>query len=174
MPSWASSDAVRRSMRANRPRDTGPELAVRAALHRQGLRFRKHHRPLAGVRYEADVAFPRERLAIFIDGCFWHGCPIHGSMPSSHAEFWESKLGRNRERDEACDRAFHSAGWTVVRVWEHEPVTDVVALVIAKVEATRAQQRQAAASKLEHEALLAARPDIASARGGKRQRSQTQ
>ncbi len=126
MESWASSPTVRRSMQSNRPRNTKPEVALRSALHRDGMRFYKHRRPVAGLRCEADIVFPRARVAVFVDGCFWHGCPDHGTSPKTNATWWASKLDANRQRDLENDHALTSAGWTVIRVWEHEPITDAV------------------------------------------------
>lgn len=107
-------------MRANKGRDTGPEVALRSVLHRRGLRFRKHTRPLADLRCEADAVFRRARVAVFVDGCFWHRCPEHGSDPRANSEWWRAKLDGNVERDRRNDRVLAEAGWTVVRVWEHE------------------------------------------------------
>jgi DNA mismatch endonuclease, patch repair protein len=107
-------------MQANHGTDTKPEQAIRSALHRLGLRFRKHQRPVAGIRCTADVVFPRSRVAVFVDGCFWHGCPQHGTRPKTNSHYWDAKLARNGERDRRNDVLLRDAGWTVVRVWEHE------------------------------------------------------
>src|SRR5689334_3181348 len=109
-------------MVANRPRDTGPELALRRELFARGLRYRVHRRPVPGLRAQADVLFPRERVAVFVDGCFWHGCPDHGVLPKSNREFWSAKLAGNVERDRRTDRNLNESGWLVLRVWEHELV----------------------------------------------------
>jgi DNA mismatch endonuclease, patch repair protein len=101
-------------------RDTTPELALRSELHRRGLRFRVDRRPVPGVRTRADLVFASARVAVYVDGCFWHGCPDHGTMPKANADFWGPKLARNQERDRQIDAALREAGWTVVRVWEHE------------------------------------------------------
>ena len=127
--SWALSAGVRRSMQSNRGRDTKLELRVRSALHREGLRFRKHVRPILSLRCTADVVFPRERLAVFIDGCYWHSCPKHASRPKTNGEWWQSKLDRTRERDEHNVQELSRAGWHVLRVWEHQEVTEVVKTV---------------------------------------------
>ena len=127
--SWASSDGVRRSMQSNRPRDTRPELAVRSGLHSAGLRFRKHYRPIKGSRCEVDVAFTRWRVAVLLDGCFWHGCPQHATRPATNAEWWATKLDANIARDRRTDEALTAAGWKVLRFWEHEPTDNVVATV---------------------------------------------
>lgn len=116
----ASSEAARVIMRANRGKDTTPEVAVRRELHRRGLRYRVHERPLAHLRRMADVVFRRARVAVFVDGCFWHGCPEHGSQPRANAPFWQARLGRNKERDAETTAALCAAGWTVIRIWEHE------------------------------------------------------
>lgn len=118
-------------MRSNRGRDTGPERLLRSSLHAAGLRFRKHLRPLPGVRCEADIVFPRWRVAVFVDGCFWHGCPVHATWPATNAEFWEPKLLRNRVRDDEHNRALAEAGWLVVRLWEHQPLDEMRELVTA-------------------------------------------
>ena len=115
-----SSDAARRRMLATGQRDTAPEMALRSELHRLGLRYRVHRAPLPGIRRHADIVFPRQRLAVFVDGCFWHGCPLHGTQAKANAAFWQQKIERNRERDRETDRVFDDAGWLVVRVWEHE------------------------------------------------------
>lgn len=100
-------------------RDTGPELALRRELHRRGLRFRKDYK---GVPGRPDVAFTRARLAVFVDGCFWHRCPQHATQPKNNASWWSAKLEANVSRDRRQDRELVDRGWTVVRVWEHEDV----------------------------------------------------
>ncbi|MFC4827599.1 very short patch repair endonuclease [Agromyces aurantiacus] len=130
--SWASSDGVRKSMVANRRRDSGPELLVRKRLFAAGLRYRVDYAPLGGRR-RADIVFTRRRVAVFIDGCFWHGCPVHATIPKRNTDYWAPKLLRNIERDRETDRALHSAGWTVLRYWEHEDVDAVAASVIEAV-----------------------------------------
>ena len=116
-----SSLTVRDQFRRQRPRDTAPELALRRLLHARGLRYRVDVAPLPGLRRRADVVFTRARLAVFVDGCFWHRCPQHGTSPRNNADWWRDKLDRNVQRDRHTDRALHEAGWQVLRVWEHEP-----------------------------------------------------
>lgn len=111
-------------MLANRHRDTSPELALRRALHARGLRFFVDRAPLPGIRRRADILFPRRRVAIYVDGCFWHGCPLHGSQPKANADYWGPKLARNRVRDRETDASLREAGWLVIRVWEHEPADE--------------------------------------------------
>lgn len=121
----ASDDAVRAVMQGNRGRDTKPELALRSELQRRGLRFRKHMQPLEGLRCRADIVFPTERFAVFMDGCYWHGCPTHGRTPKRNQLYWASKIARNKTRDRRNDVALHAAGWTVLRAWEHEQIAAV-------------------------------------------------
>jgi len=118
--SWASSPGVRRSMLANRSRNTRPELAFRHELYRLGFRYRIHYSPLASKRWKVDVAFPGRRLAVFIDGCFWHRCPQHHALPKSNVEFWRLKVLRNVARDRRLDAMLLEQGWMVLRVWEHD------------------------------------------------------
>jgi len=127
--SWASSDGVRRSMRSNRARDTRPEVALRSGLYAAGLRFRKHYRPIQGSRAEVDIAFTRWKVAVQLDGCFWHGCPEHATRPATNSEWWAAKLDGNVARDRRTDTLLSDAGWTVLRFWEHESTDDVVAKV---------------------------------------------
>ncbi|HEX2391980.1 MAG TPA: very short patch repair endonuclease [Solirubrobacterales bacterium] len=116
--------AVRASMQGNRKRDTRPELALRSELHRRGLRYRVDRRPLKSVRCRADIVFPRQKVAVFVDGCFWHGCPEHGTSPQTNAAYWSAKIARNVERDRLNEAELSAAGWAVVRVWEHEISVD--------------------------------------------------
>lgn len=118
--SWASSPGVRASMQANRGRDTKPELALRSAVHRLGLRYRVDAQPIKGLRRRADLVFPRVKVAVFLDGCFWHGCPEHHTVAATNATFWADKVKTNEARDRDTDRRLAEAGWAVVRVWEHE------------------------------------------------------
>lgn len=118
--SWATSPATRRAMQANRRRDTAPEMAIRRLVHASGLRYRVDARPLPTARYTADMIFTRVRVAVFIDGCWWHGCAEHYRSPASNITYWAGKVTRNRERDRLANEALIAAGWTVVRIWEHE------------------------------------------------------
>ena len=106
-------------MKRQRRRDTRPELAIRSALHRAGLRFRVDY-PLPGLRRRGDIVFPRKRLAVFVDGCFWHGCAEHGTWPKQNAEWWRAKIQANIARDRDTDAQLDEVGWAVLRVWEHE------------------------------------------------------
>jgi DNA mismatch endonuclease (patch repair protein) len=110
-------------MQRQRRRDTEAELALRSLLHRRGLRYRVHF-PLPRLRRRADIAFPRAKVAIFVDGCFWHGCPQHGTWPKANAEWWRDKIQRNVERDRDTDERLRMLGWTVIRIWEHDPASD--------------------------------------------------
>jgi len=120
------------NMKANRRTDTKPELALRRALHGLGYRYRKDYRlDLAeGVRVRPDIVFTARKVAVFVDGCFWHCCPEHGSQPAANTWYWEPKLRRNVDRDRAADAALGQAGWTVIRFWEHESIDVAVARVV--------------------------------------------
>ncbi|MEO3841654.1 very short patch repair endonuclease [Streptomyces sp. B22F1] len=107
-------------MQGNRNRDTRPELALRRAMHALGLRYRVGVRPLSNLRRTADAAFTRWKVAVFLDGCFWHGCPEHPSRVITNSSFWAEKVSKNRERDADTNRRLVDAGWLVVRIWEHE------------------------------------------------------
>ena len=96
-------------------KDTRPELKLRKALWAAGFRYRKHYGP-----HRIDIAFPWRKVAVFVDGCFWHSCPVHGTVPEANKDYWQSKLERNRSRDLRTTAALESEGWTVIRVWEHE------------------------------------------------------
>jgi DNA mismatch endonuclease (patch repair protein) len=120
-------------MSRQRSRDTAPEVLVRSLLHRKGLRFRVHAAPLADRRRTVDILFSGPRIAVLIDGCFWHRCPDHGSSPASNSEWWRRKLDRNVERDRDTDQRLVEAGWTVMRFWEHEDPNVVAASIEAAV-----------------------------------------
>lgn len=147
-PSPASA-AVRAVMRGNRGRDTRPELALRAALHRMGLRYRIDRAPERGLRCRADVVFPRERVAVFVDGCYWHACEVHGRVPSRNSDYWAAKLALNKARDARNNERLEAAGWQVIRAWEHEVPAEVAETVAAAV---RGRRLSANASQLETKA----------------------
>ncbi|UXY24531.1 very short patch repair endonuclease [Streptomyces cynarae] len=107
-------------MQSNKGRDTKPELALRRAVHALGLRYKVSIRPLPKVRRTADLVFSRVRLAVFLDGCYWHGCPEHHTLSATNRTYWTDKLETNRRRDRQTDQWLREAGWEVLRVWEHE------------------------------------------------------
>lgn len=126
-------------MRGNPSRDTRPEKEIRSLLHRRGLRFRKDYRARAAdIKVRIDIVFTKRRLAVFIDGCFWHQCPQHGTMPKSNIDYWRPKLAGNVRRDFAVTKALESEGWTVLRFWEHVP-PDEVADAIARMVSSRSR-----------------------------------
>jgi len=116
-------------MAATRSKNNPRELAVRSALHRIGFRYRVHQRLIPGSTRTADIVFHRHRLAVFLDGCFWHGCPLHGTSPKSNADWWRSKIEANKARDRSTDMMLNAEGWHVLRVWEHVPLDEVVILI---------------------------------------------
>ena len=132
-----TSAAVTAAMKGNRRANTRPEVAVRSLLHQRGLRFRKDVAIRAeALRTTADIVFPQHRLAVFIDGCFWHQCPDHSHVPRANPGYWERKLARNVERDAEVTQALTAAGWTVVRIWEHEPAAKAADRIAETVAAT--------------------------------------
>lgn len=119
-------------------RDTGPELAVRRLLWGRGFRYRIDIAPVPGLRSRADIVFTRSRVAIYIDGCFWHGCPQHGVAPKHNADWWAAKLDATAARDRRADKVLRERGWTVVRVWEHEDPRTAAQRIAMTVEAINA------------------------------------
>jgi DNA mismatch endonuclease, patch repair protein len=115
-----SSIAALRRMQAAKPRDTSPEIALQSALRKKGLRFVVDVRPLEDLNRRADIVFRIARIAVFVDGCYWHGCPMHGTSAKANAEFWKNKIATNRLRDKDTNKRLKAAGWKVIRVWEHE------------------------------------------------------
>jgi DNA mismatch endonuclease (patch repair protein) len=139
--------AVRRVMQGNRGTDTSPERQVRSALHRYGLRFRKRltlH--INGRRTTPDIVFPRHHVCVYVDGCFWHGCPTHGRRPRRNQAYWTAKFERNIQRDREITSLLSADGWTVVRAWEHEPVELTVRRVIEALGGDRLDRSLATAS----------------------------
>jgi DNA mismatch endonuclease (patch repair protein) len=128
-------------MQANKGRDTGPELALRRALHAAGLRYRVGAHPIPGSRQTVDIVFPRARVAVEVRGCFWHGCPDHHRPARRHAAFWKDKVAGTIGRDQAKRKALEAAGWALLAVWEHEDVADAAERIAAAV-AERRRRRQ--------------------------------
>jgi DNA mismatch endonuclease (patch repair protein) len=136
-PPVPSSPTTRERMARQRTRDTAPEIALRRALHRRGLRFRVHRRPLSSVRATIDIVFGPARTVVRVQGCFWHVCPEHHTWPKENAEWWAAKLARNVARDERIARAFAAAGWELLTVWEHDDMDAAADHVAAVVRARR-------------------------------------
>ena len=111
-------------MQAIKSRDTAPERRLRALLHARGLRYRVATKPLAGVKWTADVVFRPARVAVFVDGCFWHGCPEHFHIPATNPDYWGPKIASNSARDIETDRLLAAEGWAVLRLWEHTVVVE--------------------------------------------------
>ena len=132
------STGVSERMRRQAVRDTEIEMALRRRLHASGLRYRVHVRPVPSIRRTADIAFPRARVAVFVDGCFWHGCTVHKTIPTSNRTFWAEKIAKNVRRDEDTRRRLLEAGWLHIQVWEHDD-PDAAAAAIAEIVAARRQ-----------------------------------
>ena len=137
----ASSPSVSARMARQATRDTAPEISLRRELHRRGLRFRVSQRPIPKLRSTPDIVFGPSRVAVYVDGCFWHSCPQHATQPASNRDWWEQKLARNRERDRTADATLAAAGWAVVRVWEHESPDEAADRVEAIVRGRRRLNR---------------------------------
>lgn len=120
-------------MQGNRRRDTKPEMAVRRAVHALGLRYRVDARPLPDLNRRADSVFKRAKVTVFVDGCYWHGCPEHGTTAKKNATYWGPKIRRNRDRDAETDRLLCEAGWVTVRIWEHEDAHEASRRIAAVV-----------------------------------------
>jgi DNA mismatch endonuclease (patch repair protein) len=130
----ASSPEVRKRMQSTGRRDTPSELEIRTQLANMGLSFVVDYPPIRGARRRADVVFIEARVAVYMDGCFWHGCPEHGTWPKRNAEWWREKIERNRLRDADTNRMLAEAGWGVVRIWEHECVDDAVRRILQELD----------------------------------------
>lgn len=137
--SWAATPGIRSRMQLQRERDTQPELRLRRELHRRGLRYRVDHAIVPGApRRRVDIAFTRAKVAVFVDGCFWHGCSDHGRR--NHAVngwYWPGKIEGNRQRDADTDRRLKDAGWVVIRLWEHEDSVEAAGVVESAVQRRR-------------------------------------
>ncbi len=141
-PTPSSAGVSERMARVAR-RDTKPEIGLRRELHRRGLRYRVDTTPVSALRGRADVVFRPTRVAVYVDGCFWHSCPQHGVLPKSNREWWQVKLKATVERDRASERVLQEMGWQVLRVWEHEDPVEAADRVEAAV-ATRRDARECA------------------------------
>ena len=111
-------------------------MSLRRELHRRGLRFFVHRRVVADLRAEADVLFPRRKIAVFVDGCYWHGCPEHRTFSKTNEQFWLKKIEGNIERDARVSSTLTDRGWTLVRAWEHEPTSQIADRIVRLVRAT--------------------------------------
>ncbi|MEO3807888.1 very short patch repair endonuclease [Sphaerisporangium sp. B11E5] len=143
--SWASSPAARKSMQANRSRDTAPELALRRALHGLGLRYRVCTRPITALPRTADVVFQASKVCVEMRGCYWHGCRAHHRLPRANREYWSAKVERIRRRDREFEDLLAKAGWLLVVVWEHE---DPMAAAQQIAMVVRARRRLTAISSI--------------------------
>lgn len=125
------SDDVRRRMQRQRRRDTSLEVAIRRRLHALGYRFRVDHRLEPSLRVRGDIVLTKRKVVVFVDGCFWHGCPQHATAPKNNARWWREKLDANKERDRRNREALRDLGWTVISIWEHESAEDATQQLIA-------------------------------------------
>ena len=136
----AASPTTRRRMRAQARRDTRPELAIRKHLFACGYRYRSSRPQIEGLRCRPDFIFPRERVAVFVNGCFWHVCPEHATWPTNNAAWWRAKLEGNQARDQRIDASLRELGWEPIRLWEHEATEAAAEKVIAVLVRKRGEQ----------------------------------
>lgn len=130
------------------PRDTAPEMALRRELHRRGLRFRVDRPVLADKRRRVDIVFGPTKVAVFVDGCFWHGCPFHATQPRANSSYWQDKIATNQRRDRDTDRQLEAAGWMVIRIWEHEDPIDAASRIEDAVHRRRTELRRPSRQRL--------------------------
>jgi DNA mismatch endonuclease (patch repair protein) len=135
------ANRVRLQMQAQKTTGTKIEMRVRRGLHALGIRFRVDRRPLPEHKFRGDIVWQGRRLVVFLDGCFWHGCPDHGTTPKSNTQWWRTKIEANRNRDRRVDELLRSRGWTVLRFWEHEDEGAVVEAVIQEITAIDQRRR---------------------------------
>lgn len=128
------SATTRKRMQATRQRDTDCEMLVRRALWARGLRYRVNLRISKSITSRPDIVFSRARVALFINGCYWHACPLHGTVPKTNSQWWSEKFEANRARDQRADATLRSEGWTVIRAWEHEEPNAVANTVAAALQ----------------------------------------
>lgn len=121
----ASSEAALHRMQAAKAKNTAPEIALRSQLYKKGLRYRLDKKVSPLIQTRVDIVFPTQHVAIFVDGCFWHGCPRHGTQSKSNSEYWYRKIKQNKERDWKVTRQLRNAGWKVIRIWEHEIIDNL-------------------------------------------------
>jgi DNA mismatch endonuclease (patch repair protein) len=136
-PSMSTTPTTSRRMSAQLSRNTKLEIRLRSALHARGLRYRVHQRPHTGYRRHADIVFRRAKVAVYVDGCFWHGCPEHGTWPKRNAAFWRDKIEANVRRDRDTDASLVEVGWIPVRVWEHADTDEAAEHIAALVKLRR-------------------------------------
>lgn len=137
----SSAEASRRMAKV-RQKGTSAEMALRRELYRRGLRYRVDYEVLKKPHRVADVAFPGLKIAIFVDGCFWHGCPVHASWPKQNAEFWRKKIEANRQRDNDTNERLSRMGWKVLRFWQHESPAESAASVARAIRIERLGERR--------------------------------
>ncbi len=123
-------------------RDTTPELAIRRSLHARGFRYFVDRRPVPELRTRADLVFVSDRVAVFVDGCFWHGCPDHATSPRNNADWWRAKLDANKQRDRRSTEALEAAGWAIVRIWEHEDPAEAADRIADTIYSRRRDRRE--------------------------------
>lgn len=127
-------------MSATGRRDTPPEKEIRKRLFAKGLRYRVDYPVLNEPRRRGDIVFPGSKVAVFVDGCFWHGCPVHGTWPKANADFWREKIETNRARDADTNRRLEALGWAVVRIWSHEDPEEAAERVVRVVEERKREE----------------------------------
>ncbi len=133
------SRQVRLQMKAQKTAGTGIEMRIRRGLHARGIRFRVDRRPLLEHKFRGDIVWMGRRLVVFLDGCFWHGCPDHGTTPKSNTQWWRNKIEANRNRDRRVDEVLRANGWTVLRFWEHQEGATIIEAIVQQLSAIDSQ-----------------------------------
>lgn len=146
-------------MQQNTGRETNPERLLATSLNRRGLRFHKDVPPEAHLKIKADIVFPRQRICIFVDGCFWHGCPIHLKVPKTHTDWWKEKIEDNKKRDVRQTQQLESCGWAVLRYWEHDVTLESLPFLCSEIERrvktkVNADERRSASGQISETFIL--------------------
>lgn len=135
------SETTSKRMSKTSGQNNSREREIRSRLHRLGFRFRIHRPILPGTRRTADIAFTGLQVAVFADGCFWHGCPKHGTSPKNNSDWWLEKIAANKTRDSETDKRLRALGWKSIRIWEHENIDDAIARIVRVLQRVQSNRK---------------------------------